>query len=255
VRRAVVIIQARVGSTRLPGKVLRDIGGKPMLVRVVERARAIPGISEVVVATSTSAGDGAIVAMARTCGVAAFAGSETDVLDRFYRAACETGADVIGRVTADCPLLDPELSGRVVRRCLEGDVDFVTNCQPPTYPDGLDTEAVSFEALRRAWSEATLPSDREHVTPYLLKRPEAFRTARIAAACDLSALRWTVDDERDLAFVTEVYRRLNPGSGDVFGMEAVLALLAGEPALSEINRGTSRDEGYTLSLQKDGEVP
>lgn len=244
----VVIVQARVGSTRLPGKVLQEIDGKPMLFRVIERARTIPGATRAIVATTTEPRDAEILAMASALGVDAFAGSESDVLDRYYQAARRFGADVIVRVTADCPMLDPEVSGRVINRFLHGQFDYVTNCQPPTFPDGLDTEAVSFAALERAWRAAVLPSEREHVTPYIWKRPEKFRMATLVNDTDLSAYRWTVDDERDMAFVRMVYDRLVPVRGELFGMEDVLELLKREPELDTINSGTMRNEGYAKSL-------
>lgn len=247
-------MQARIGSTRLPRKVLQDIGGRPMLARVVERARQVPGASRVLVATTTEAQDAVIMDMAAALGVEIVAGSETDVLDRYYQAARRFRADVVVRVTADCPMLDPAVSGRVIARILEGGVDYVTNCQPPTYPDGLDTEAVVFSALECAWREATLMSDREHVTPFIWKRPESFRTARLLNAPDLSAHRWTVDDERDMAFVREVYGRLLPLRGPCFGMAEVLALLEREPGLRAINADIARNEGYATSLAKEEET-
>lgn len=247
----VLIVQARIGSSRLHGKVLQDIDGQPMLARVVERARQVPGVTRVLVATSTEARDAAIVDMAPALGVEVVTGSELDVLDRYYQVARRFDAEVVVRVTADCPMLDPAASGRVVARILEGDVDYVTNCQPPTYPDGLDTEAVLFSALESAWRESTLRSEREHVTPFIWKRPERFRTARLLSDPDLSVHRWTVDDERDLAFVREVYRRLLPTDGPCFGMAEVLALLEREPGLRAINAETGRNEGYAASLAKE----
>jgi spore coat polysaccharide biosynthesis protein SpsF len=235
----------------VPGKVLQDIEGRPMLARVVDRARQVPGVSCVLVATTTEARDSAIVAMAPQLGVEVVTGSEVDVLDRYYQAASQFDAEVVVRVTADCPMLDPAVSGRVVARILEGDVDYVTNCQPPTFPDGLDTEAVRFGALLRAWRESALMSEREHVTPFIWKRPELFRTARVLSVPDLSAHRWTVDDQRDLAFVREVYGRLLPLHGPCFGMAEVLALLEREPGLRAINAGIARNEGYVTSLAKE----
>jgi spore coat polysaccharide biosynthesis protein SpsF (cytidylyltransferase family) len=247
--RTVVIVQARLGSTRLPGKVLQDIGGKPMLVRVIERARAIPFVADVVVATSSEPRDAAILALAASARVEVFAGSELDVLDRFYQAARGAAAGSIVRITADCPLLDPGVSGRAVERFHRGDVDYVSNCLTQTFPDGLDTEVFSFDALERAWHDATLMSEREHVTPYIWKHPQVFRVAEVGSAVNLSGHRWTVDTEDDLEFVRGVYRRLD--SGTIFGMEEVLDLLRREPDLRRVDPGGLRNSGYARSLAEE----
>jgi spore coat polysaccharide biosynthesis protein SpsF (cytidylyltransferase family) len=215
-----------------------------MLLRVARRAAATPGIASVAIATSTEDRDTPVVGLAREHDLEVFTGSEADVLDRYYRAALAFSADAVVRITGDCPLLDPLVSGRVVARFLEGGLEYATNCHPPTFPDGLDTEIVAVDALERAWRHATIASDREHVTPYIWKRPGEFRQANVASAVNLSASRWTVDDERDLRFVREVYARLLPIRGEMFGMEDVLSLLDRQPELRAINAGTTRNEGY-----------
>lgn len=246
------IVQARTGSTRLPGKTLADVGGRPMLGRLVDRARRIPSVEQVIVATTEKPPDEAILRFAADRGLPAYAGSEDDVLDRFYQAARRYGVAVVVRVTPDCPLLDPAVSGLVLARFLEGrgELDYVSNTQPPTFPDGLDTEVVAFAALERAWREARLASDREHVTPYIYKQPGEFRLANVTHAPDLSALRWTVDERADLEFVRAVYARLG-AMADTFGMEDVLELLRREPELEAINQGTARNEGYVKSVRAD----
>jgi spore coat polysaccharide biosynthesis protein SpsF (cytidylyltransferase family) len=246
----VAIIQARMGSTRLPGKVMAALAGQPLLARVIERAPAIPGVDDVVVATTVEERDEVVVRLAKTLGVDAFAGSPEDVLDRYYRSACQAGAFTVVRITADCPLLDPQASGRALARFLQGDVDYVTNCRPPTYPDGLDTEVFSFTALEQAWQQAQLLSDREHVTPYIWKHPNRFRVANVAHDEDLSTLRWTVDEPQDLQFVRAVYGHLHH-DGRLFGMQEVLQLLRQHPEMSAINQGIGRNEGYVKSLQGD----
>src|SRR5215470_15506655 len=163
----VAIIQARMGSTRLPGKVLLDIAGQPMLGRVISRVCRAKTIEQIVVATSTAAADDAVSAFCAERGIVCFRGSETDVLDRYYQAARLVQAKTIVRITADCPLLDPEVIDLTVSRFLEGGWDYISNVNPPTFPDGLDTEVFSFAALERAWREATSVTHREHVTPYL----------------------------------------------------------------------------------------
>jgi spore coat polysaccharide biosynthesis protein SpsF len=243
------IVQARMGSSRLPGKTLADIGGRPMLGRLVDRARLIPGVEQVVIATTGRPADAAILSFAEAERLPASAGSEQDVLDRIYRAASRFGVSVIVRVTPDCPMLDPEVSGRVLAefRRLDGRVDYVSNVHPPTFPDGLDTEVFSREALEIAWREARLASDREHVTPYIWRQPDRFRLANLATASDLSALRWTVDTAADLEFARAVYAALK-GTGGVFGMDQVLQLLESRPELRLLNAGQRRNEGFERSL-------
>src|SRR5207245_2630068 len=197
------IVQARMGSTRLPGKTLADVAGKPMLARLVERARRIPGVERVIIATTEKPADEAILRFAADHDLPAYAGSEEDVLDRFYQAARRFGVSVVVRVTPDCPLLDPAVAGLVLRRFLDaaGELDYASNTQPPTFPDGQDTEVFSAAALARAWREARLPSEREHVTPYIWKHPDRFRLANVRHAADLARMRWTVDEAAELEVV------------------------------------------------------
>ena len=250
--RCVAVIQARLGSTRLPGKALLDVAGRPMLSHVIERARAIPGVDGVVLATTVNPLDDALVDFARRGDIPWVRGSENDVLDRFHVVVTEHPCDVIVRVTPDCPLLDPRVSGLVLAEYLrrEPGVDYASNVHPPTYPDGLDTEIFSRDALERAWREAALASDREHVTPYIWKNPDRFRLVNVTADADRSGLRWTVDEKADLEFVRAVYARL--GAGAIFGLDDVLALLRREPALADINTGFRRNEGYAKSVSAEG---
>jgi spore coat polysaccharide biosynthesis protein SpsF (cytidylyltransferase family) len=249
--RVIAVVQARLGSTRLPGKALLDLAGRPMLTHVLARAAAVPGIEQVVLATTVSSEDAALADLARAAGIACVRGSVDDVLDRFHAALAAHPADALVRITADCPLLDPEVSGRVVSeyRRRAGELDYVSNVHPPTYPDGLDTEVVSATALERAWREASPGSDREHVTPYIWSRPERFRLANVGGPEDLSRHRWTVDDARDLAFVREVYRRLAPAGAapGLFGMGAVLDLMRACPDLAQLNAGTRRNDGFVTT--------
>ncbi len=245
------ILQARMGSTRLPGKIMLDLSGRPILAWVIQRAQAIPGVEQVIVATTCQQQDRPVMDLAAAQGARAFAGSETDVLDRYYQAAKQFGASVIVRVTGDCPLLDPGVSGSVLKRFLEGNADYVSNTNPPTFPDGLDTEVFSFRALERAWREAERVSEREHVTPYIWKHPEKFRLENVANAIDLSDHRWTVDEACDLKFVRAIYARLNRDGESSFVLADVLDLLAREPHLSKLNRGIQRNEGYEVSLQNE----
>ncbi len=250
------IVQARMGSSRLPGKVLAPLEGgrggtvKPVLERVVERLQRVKGLDTVIVATSDSVADEAVAVHCARLGVSCFRGSESDVLDRFHGAAREAGAEVLVRITADCPLLDPEVVERVLREFLEGaDVDYASNINPPTYPDGLDCEVFSFEALQRAWSEARLRSEREHVTLYIRQHPELFRMRNVRHDRDLSAMRWVVDEQADLDFVRSVFAHFGDAA---FGLDDVLGFLDTRPELSGINAAFTRDEGLKKSLLEDG---
>ena len=240
------IIQARMGSTRLPGKSLADIEGRPMLWHVIERVKRASLVDRVMVATSTNPMDDAIEAMCRERGILCYRGSEHDVLDRFYVAARAEKAMQVVRITADCPLIDPEVIDRVVRRFQRGDLDYASNTMVRSYPDGLDTEVFSFSALEKAWHEATKTSEREHVTPYL--RAEKFRTANVEndSASLYQHYRWTVDETKDLEFIRTVYRAL--GEKRNFGMRDVLELLEKNAGLEKMNSEIVSNRGYYKSL-------
>jgi spore coat polysaccharide biosynthesis protein SpsF len=232
--RVVAIIQARMGSSRLPRKALRDIGGATMLARVVHRARRASLLSEVVVATTVEPEDEAIVTECDRLGTRVFRGSEDDVLDRFYRAAMTFKAEAVVRITSDCPLIDSSVIDAVVRAFSDETPDYASNSLTRTYPRGLDVEVMTIEALARAAREATEQYQRAHVTPYIYQRPDLFRLLPITEAADYSDLRWTVDTEEDLKLVRAIYERF--GNDDSFGWRDVLALLADEPSLNEMNR-------------------
>jgi spore coat polysaccharide biosynthesis protein SpsF len=250
--RVVAIIQARMGSSRRPGKTLADISGKPLIWHVVERTRASQTVDSVVLATTTEENDQQLLKIAEEYGILGYAGSLNDVLDRFYQAACLARAEVIVRVTADDPFKDPQVIDKVVNHLLtHPELDYCSNTIEPTYPEGLDIEVFTFQALERAWNEAKLTSEREHVTPYIWKNPGKFNIHNVRHIHDLSALRWTLDYEEDLQFTREVYARLY--RGQIFLMDEILALLAREPQLLEINQGKVRNAGYLLSLQQDAE--
>lgn len=249
----IAIVQARMGSSRLPGKVLKEICGQPMLKLQLERLRRASLIDRLLVATTESQSDQPIFELCRQMGLKCFRGSENDVLDRFYQAAREAGAgegDAIVRLTADCPLADPEIVDRVIALYLDTGADYASNINPPTFPDGLDVEVFSYSSLGRAWSEAALASEREHVTPYIRNNEELFPSANLVNERDLSELRWTVDEAADLEMVRVVYNSLyfeKPG----FVMQDVLDFLEKNPEAAEINRGFIRNEGYQRSLADD----
>ena len=252
--KVVAIIQARMGSTRLPGKVLADLHGAPLLARMIERLRYALTFDRVAVATSAAAIDAPVRGLAESLGVGCFAGSENDVLARFVGAAERFDADVVVRLTADCPLIDPVV--------VDGCVSHFVAAHPPLdivglggeFPDGLDTEVISAAALRRAHGEARLASEREHVTPYLWKNPERFRYATLVFSVALGDRRWTVDEPRDLDFVRQVYARLYQ-PGQCFGWQQIETLLQREPHLAAINCDIERNAGYRRALAEDRVVP
>ncbi|MGB9086517.1 MAG: aminotransferase class III-fold pyridoxal phosphate-dependent enzyme [Terriglobales bacterium] len=242
----VAIIQARMGSSRLPGKSLAEIEKRPMLWHVIQRVKRARMVDRVVVATSTAPADDAIENMCQENGVPCYRGSENDVLDRFYHAALAEKPAKVVRITADCPLIDPEVIDRVVRRFERGDLDYASNAMVRSYPDGLDTEVFSFSVLERAWHEANKASEREHVTPYL--RSEKFRTANVEN--DSTSLhqhyRWTVDEVEDLEFIRAVYKAFR--DRETFGMKDVLELIEKNPGLEKMNSEIVSNHGYYKSL-------
>jgi len=229
----VAVIQARTGSSRFPGKVLEDILGRPMLSRQLERiARA--NIDKVVVATSIERGDDAIEQLVAAEGYPVYRGSLEDVLDRVYTAAGAHGADHVVRVTADCPVVDHRLIDAVVRQHLEDGNDYTSNTLKRTYPDGQDVEVMRMKALELAWSEARIPEQREHVTPYIYEHPERFRLGSVESQQDFSHLRWTVDYAEDLAVIRVMFERLY-SECPTFGMEELLDLCHRMPELEAMN--------------------
>jgi len=244
------IVQARMGSTRLPGKTLMAMGGKTVLERVLERVSACRRISETAVATGIGAENLPIVKLCAEKNIRVFCGSEDDVLDRFYQLARLIKPGNIVRITADCPLLDPAVVDLVIKEHARSGADYTTNTIPPTFPDGEDVEVFTFAALERAWKKAALPSEREHVTPYIRKRPGSFKIHSVKSTRDLSGKRWTLDDRADHKFISAVYRAFK--GRKLFGMDDVLRLLSKRPGLEKMNSGTARNEGYKKSLREDG---
>ena len=246
----VAVLQARTSSSRLPGKVLLPILGEPMLSRQIERVRLARSLDEIIVATSADPSDDAIVAMCKRVEVRCSRGSLDDVLDRFYRAIEPTPATVIVRLTGDCPLICPDIIDGVVAFRDQGDFDYASNSYEQTFPDGLDTEAMTRGSLESAWKLARLPSEREHVTPYIWKHPESFRLGSYKSSIDYSSYRWTVDEPADYTLISKIFERLYP-INPRFGMEDVLRLLTSEPDLLRLNDGVQRNLGYLKSLEAD----
>lgn len=244
------ILQARTSSSRLPGKVLRPILGEPMLARQIERLRRSAHIAPLVVATSTEASDDPLAGLCDRLGVPCHRGSLNDVLDRFYQAAKPLQPAHLIRLTGDCPLADPAVIDACIDYHLAGDYDYTTNALQPTFPDGLDVEVFRFKCLEEAWAEATLTSEREHVTPFIHRRPERYRIGHYRQAEDLSWLRWTVDQPADFEVVERIYNALYPAKPD-FGTADILAFLAAHPDIARLNIDIARNEGYLKSLAAD----
>jgi spore coat polysaccharide biosynthesis protein SpsF len=237
--RVVAVIQARMQSSRLPGKVLADIQGQPMLLRVVHRVQRAQSVDWVVVATTTSESDDPVEALCLAEELSCFRGDAVDVLDRVYSAAAAHDADVVVRITGDCPVIDPQIIDLTVRSFLETEppVDLALNrfVDDRTFPVGLDTEVCSFEALETAWKEADQAYQREHVMPYLYDPPGRFRVLHVRNDEDLGSYRWTVDTVEDLAFIRGVFAHFAPD--DKFDWREILALVRSRPDLAALNAG------------------
>lgn len=262
------IVQARIGASRLPGKVLLDIEGEPMLVRVVERTKRAKSLTEILVATSLEKEDDPIEQLCAAQGYICYRGSQQDVLDRYYQAARTYSADVVVRITADCPVIDPLVIDQTVaafwgygknliseadrRRQIPSPTeissppkwDFAANRLPPpwqrTFPIGLDTEVVTFLALERAWQEATQIHQREHVMPYLYENDNLFQILLVNHDPDYGHLRWTVDTPQDLELIREIFARFE--GHDDFSWLDVLELIEREPDLVNINIGVAHKD-------------
>ena len=230
----VTIIQARMGSIRLPGKVMKDLGGDTVLARVVHRVRRATLAGEVIIATTAKRADDAIVEECQRVSARVFRGEENDVLDRYYHAAQSAGAEAIARITSDCPLIEPEITDNTIRAFLERRPDYASNALQRAYPRGLDTEIMTWDTLARAWREARKPYQRAHVTPYIYENPDQFNILSVRGDTDFGSYRWTLDTPEDLAFIRAVYERM--GNDNCFSWRDVLALLEREPALVELNR-------------------
>jgi glutamate-1-semialdehyde 2,1-aminomutase len=239
----VALVQARMGSTRLPNKVMRQVEGVPLIELLLRRLSKAKRIDEIVLATSTDPRNDPLVAHVRALGYAAERGSENDVLDRFVQAARAHRADAVVRITGDCPLVDPGLVDDVVSEFERSGVDYCSNIGPPSYPDGLDIEVFKFAALEQAWRDTARPYDREHVTPFL-RESGRFTTRNHANPVDLSSKRWTVDEAADLAVVERVFARFRPRVDFAWTEVVELGLL--EPGIFEANRDLVRNEGATM---------
>ena len=228
------IIQARMGSTRLPGKVLKTVrGNTPSLLHTIEQLRFSKNIDKIVVATTDLPEDDIIEELVKTQKIECFRGNAENVLDRYYQCAKLFGFNGIVRITADCPLIDPFITDKVIQVFKDNELDYVPNVFPRTFPDGLETEVVAFSALEIAWKNATRSEEREHVTPYIIVHPEKFRIHTINLLKDFSNLRWSLDYQNDLKLIREIITKIK---NRPILMNDIISLLENEPELKEINR-------------------
>jgi len=232
--KTVAIIQARMGSTRLPGKVLKKLKNKTVLEHVVNRVADVDIIDQIVIATSTLPTDDVIEREALGIGAFVYRGDENDVLSRYYEAAVKYNADNIVRITSDCPLVDTNVTSDIIRFYLDHNYDYVSNCLVRSYPRGLDTEVFSFGSLERAYKEANTPAQREHVTPYIYQNRDKFSVYDYVSEVDLSSYRWTLDTQEDWDLINKIYDSLY-NENTIFNMNQVVALMQQNPWLSEIN--------------------
>jgi spore coat polysaccharide biosynthesis protein SpsF len=238
--RILTVIQARMSSSRLPGKILLPILGKPLLLRMIERVQKTELIGRLVIATSTNTDDDEIENLCAANNLICFRGHLTDLLDRHYQAAKKFGADAVVKIPSDCPLIDPKIIDEVLKYFMDnsGQFDFVSNLHPATYPDGNDVEIFSFAALEKAWREAGKQLEREHTTPYFWENPDKFKIGNVAWETGLdysSTHRWTIDFEEDYKFIKKVYEELYENKPD-FGLYDILNLLEDKPEIADINK-------------------
>ena len=251
INQTVAIIQARMSSSRLLHKVLMPLGGQPIIAQIFRRLKQCRTLDQIILATSTNDDDNPIAELCHDIGLPCSRGSLEDVLDRYYQTATKAHATTIVRITADCPVIDPVVVDAVVTACRAGGYDYYGIAGG--FPDGLDVEIFRYEALARAWREAELKSEREHVGPFLGKHPELFKLGGLHLFEGLSHHRWTVDEPRDYMLLQAIYDRLDHPDR-VFLTNDILSLMDREPGLMEINSGIIRNEGYAKSLNEDEAV-
>ena len=251
--KADAIIQARVGSTRLPSKVMLKVMDKTILEYVIERVKKARNITNIVVATTLKEEDLQISDLAKKLGLEVYRGSEDDVLDRYYQAAKLFKMKHIVRITADCPLIDPKLIDDVVVHYFKCNADYCSSSLEETFPDGQNVEIFKFNTLEKVWQEAKLASEREHVTSYIKKNTDRFKLVCFKNRENLSDKRWTLDEDKDFKFIKIVLESLYPSNPN-FGINDILDFLKMNPQVEELNKGILRNEGYLRSLREDRET-
>ncbi len=237
------IIQARLASTRLPRKVLKDLNGKPLIEQIINRLNFCKKIDNIVLATTTSKIDDELVDWCQRNGISYFRGDECNVLKRYYDAATEFNSGVIIRVTADDPFKDPQIIDSVVELLLANRLDFAYNNAPPSFPEGLDTEVFTYEAIKRAAEADTTDFEKEHVTQYFYHNPQMFRNQNLSYKENISHIRLTIDTEQDFKLAQKIYQELSP-NGEMFYLENILALIKENPELLDVNKNVKRSAMY-----------
>ena len=242
------IVQARTGSSRLPEKILLNLDEKnSALFYVINQLKNCKKINKIVIATTNLEQDDIIEEFCRKNEIAFFRGSEKDVLDRYYNCAKNFGFDIVLRITSDCPLIDPEIIDKIIENFEPSSEDYISNTLKNTFPKGLDVEVFTFNALEKAWSEAKLPSEREHVT-HFIRNNSGFKIKNFENETDLSELRWTLDRKEDLEFLREIIKRIEKRP---ILMSDVMSVLNEEPQLKKINQNIDPNEGINKSKQED----
>jgi len=245
-----IVIQTRMGSSRLPGKVLLKLDEKSVLDYVINQVKHCKLVNKVIIATTSLSDDDIIVQSAKDNDVQYFRGHPTDVLDRYYQCAKEYGLSIIVRITSDCPLIDPEIVDQAIRTFIENKYDYLSNNKPRTFPYGLDVEVFSFAALESAWKNAYLPSEREHVTSHIYKNQDKFQIHNIEFHDDFSKLRLTIDRENDFKLIQAVVGKIK---NRPILINDILDTYEKDPKLFELNQDYETDEGYLKSLREDEE--
>jgi len=252
VKKIIIIIQARLDSTRFPKKVLKLIQKKSMLWHVINRLKKIPKIDNIVLATTKRKEDLILINIAKLNNIDYFQGKTNNVLNRFYDCAKKFDADLIIRITSDCPLLDPKLIQKMLNFYLRNNYDYLSNTLKPTFPDGLDVEIFSFKVLKKAFDLCKWKSETEHVTPYIKNNPKKFKLYNYENTKDLSNIRLTVDEPKDLLLIRHIYKKLKPKT--IFSLDEVLKIILANPKLLQINQNIPRDYGYAESLKNDKKI-
>ncbi len=246
------IVQARMTSTRLPGKVLKEVMGRPLLGYLIERLKMVDNIEKIIIATTTNKEDNLIIKFCEKTGLDYYRGSENDVLDRYYQTAKIFGVEHVMRITSDCPLIDPIICNRVIKEYLSSRADYVHT--GPTFAEGVDCVILSFKALEKVWHEAKLKSEREHITLYIHNHPELFKIKSLTNATNDSKYRITVDEEEDFEVVKRIFEVLYIDESTPFGIESIKNFLDQYPEIQSLNSSIIRNQGLLKSLAEDSEV-
>jgi spore coat polysaccharide biosynthesis protein SpsF len=249
-RKTLIIIQARMGSSRLPGKVLMEIDSKPLLWYMISRLRKLKNPADLLLATTDSSKDTPLVKFSEEIKIKIYRGSENDVLDRFYQGAKLFCPDIVVRVTGDCPLIDPSVIDEGLAIFNKNSYDYLSNVHPPTYPDGYDVEIFTFQALEKAWKEAKKTSEREHVTPFIWNHPELFNLGNYQNDIDYSNYRLTVDEAQDFELIKNIILYFKSNWQEL-KMKEIISFLDQRKDLKKLNAQFERNEGYIKSLKQD----